>query len=84
MIAGQLAYVLSFRRPLMALLARTYCQNSGDGLRPSAFKMGTRARNELLCSALLLTFSIANLRVDYADTLYAVDASPMAWGGAWE
>ena len=81
MITGQLAYICSFRRPLMAVLNFVYRQASCDGVRSTPFRISTWARNELAVMAFLLPLSIANLRATYSDTLLASDASLTAAGG---
>lgn len=60
-ICGQLAYILTFRRPLMSLLFHVYRQASPDGRRDTPIKLHAWARNELLtvarfCRCLLQTF----------------------------
>ena len=81
MLTGQLAYVLCFRRALMAILSHTYRQTSADGGRSSSFRMSTWSRNELACAGLLLPMAITNLRAEYHDELLGVDASLEAAGG---
>ena len=81
MITGQLAYICSFRRPLMAVLNFVYRQARCDGARSTPFRISTWARNELTVMALSSPLSIANLRASYSDTLLSSDASLQAAGG---
>ena len=53
MLAGQLAYALCFRRPLMAVLSHVYRQASSEGSRFTKYRMGMWACNELICAAML-------------------------------
>ena len=81
MSCGQLAYVFCFRRPLMAVPSHAYRQGGEGEGRDRTYKLGTWARNELECTALLLPLAMTNLQAKSHGTFVGVDASLDAAGG---
>lgn len=78
-LLGSWIHVLLFRRPVFSVLSEVF--SAGQGLGPDqAFPMTSRCLNELLILILLVPVIQADLRVDMANELFMMDASPT--GGA--
>ena len=68
-----------FRRPVFAVVDELF--REGQGLpRNQVFRLSPKSRNELLILAALAPSLQSDLRVQYDNKLYCMDASP--FGGA--
>ena len=76
-IVGSLISLFIFRRRLLSLLSEVFvCMKSRD--RDEAFILGAELREELLLCAGLLPLAVVELRAEYSQEVYAVDASNYA------
>ena len=78
-ILGCWVHALMFRRPVFAVVDELF--REGQGLpRNQVFRLSPKSRNELLILAALAPSLQSDLRVQYDNKLYCMDASP--FGGA--
>ena len=78
-VLGCWVHALMFRRPVFAVVDHLF--REGLGLpRNVSFRMSEQPRNELLMLACLSPTLLTDLKVQYDDQLYCLDASPS--GGA--
>ena len=78
-LLGCWIHVLLFRRPLFCIIDGLFGEGKGYG-RTRVFRLSQKARNELFLLSVLGGLAQSDLRAQYHDSLFALDASP--WGGA--
>ncbi len=79
-IIGSWNFVQSFRKHMYALFFHVYQQRHPSGKRSGLFEMTQWSRNEILLAATLGPCTLTDLRAQFGDTLYCVDASPYGAG----
>ncbi len=77
-VLGGWVSMLAYKRPLMAILDRSFHlvdQNAFDQNNPKVIKLPRDVANELVLLAVLMPFMVHELSADYLPTVYATDAS---------
>eukprot|EP00435_Cladocopium_sp_Y103_P047077 s582_g13.t1 len=77
-LVGGWVSVLSYRRPLMSILDKSYHlvdQNAIDANNPTMVQLPRSVANELVLLAALMPLALSDLGAEYLETVYATDAS---------
>ena len=78
-LLGCWIHVLMYRRPALCVLDSVF-RASQDLPKHQVFELPNDCRNELLCLAAIACTLVTDLRADYCEDLFALDASPFASG----
>ena len=76
---GCWVHVLLFRRPLFSVVDSLFKEPRPES-RTRVFRLSAASRNEPLLLSVLSCTAVSDLRADYDEELFCLDASP--WGGA--
>ena len=77
-LLGAWVSVLSYRRPLMAILQKSFSvlnQNDFDRDRPRLVQLSRQVANELVLLSVLMFFAVFDLAAEYMEEIFCTDAS---------
>ena len=77
-LLGAWVSVLAYRRPLMAILQKSFSvvnQNDFDRDRPRLVQLSRQVANELVLLSVLMPFAVFDLAAEYMEEIFCTDAS---------
>ena len=79
-LLGAWVSILSYRRPLMAILQKSFSvvnQNDFDRNAPRLVRLSRTVANELVLLSVLMPFAVFDLTAEFMDEIFCTDASSM-------
>ena len=79
-LLGAWVSILAYRRPLMAVLQKSFSlvnQNAFDKNRPRLVRLSRQIANELVLLSVLMPFAVFDLTAEFMDEIFCTDASSL-------